>query len=121
MTIREKVAQKLAKYCDQAAIKAHYCNIHTLYVLPEGRIYWSESPNGKPSRMIPGTRDPLAVLHRTGYGSEECLCSQCDRYEDPEDWAHDYDNKILEAMRGALHAIHLGYFDDEKGKQRKIK
>lgn len=113
MTIREKVTEELAQQSDQAAIKAHHRNVHTLYVMPDGRTYWEVSIYGNPWDAIPKTNTPVLALYRTGCSSSICGCRNCLTGIDPAQWVHDFDGGILHAMRTKLNDIPYGYFDDE--------
>lgn len=114
MSIREDVALALNDHCGQAAINQHYRNVHTLYAMPDGQIYWSEEVSSNSWDVLSGTLDPVAVLYQTGCGGSECNCEDCGNDVDPADWAYEWGGELLDDMHSRLNDIPLGYFEDEK-------
>lgn len=111
MTIREQVADEMYNQAAQACINQHSRNIHTLYVMPDGRVYWSEASS---EDVLAGTMDPVEMIYRTGMGSCGCNCHACMAGEYPGDWAMDFAEELVSDLIANVEAIDLGYFDDER-------
>jgi hypothetical protein len=114
MTIREQVSEAICDQSAQACINQHTRNIHTLYAMPEGRVYWGEEASTNSWDVIAGTTDPVEVIYRTGTGSCDCSCDACRAGYDPTVWAGDDVNELLDELLDKLASIAIGYFDDEQ-------
>ena len=114
MTIREQVSEAVSEQAAQACINQHTRNIHTLYAMPDGRVYWGEEVSTNSWDVIAGTVDPVAAIYQTGTGSCGCNCDACMAGDDPAEWAGDDANELLDELIAKVDAIDVGYFDDEQ-------
>ena len=112
--IREHVHGAVSDQSAQACINQHIRNIHTLYAMPDGRVYWGEEVSTNSWDVLSGTVDPVAVIYQTGTGSCRCNCDACMAGEDPAEWAGDDANELLDQLIAKVDAIEVGYFDDEQ-------
>ena len=116
MTIRGQVYIAVSDQSEQACINQHSRNIHTLYVLPDGRVYWSEEASTNSWDVLAGTIDPVAVIYQTGTGSCTCNCDACIAGDDPAAWAGDDASELLPELIARVDDIPTSnYFDDEQG------
>ena len=113
MTIREQVYDAVSDQSAKACINQHTRDIHTLYAMPNGRVYWGEEVSINSWDVLAGTVDPVAVIYRTGTGSCACNCDACETGDDPAEWAGDNANELLDELIAKVDAIQTGYFDDE--------
>ena len=116
MTIREKVFKAVLGQSAQACVNQHTRNIHTLYAMPDGRVYWGEEVSDNSWDIIAWTGDPVAVVYQTGTGSCGCNCEACDAGDDPREWAGDDAGELQDELIAKVEAIEVGYFDDETEK-----
>jgi hypothetical protein len=114
MTIREQVSDAVCEQSAQACINYHNHNIHTLYAMPDGRVYWREEASSNSWDVIAGTIDPVAEIYQTGTGSFGCDCDACRAGDDPTEWAGDYAGELEDELLATVDAIGFGYFDDEQ-------
>ena len=114
MTIREQLCETVSDQSAQACINQHTRGIHTLYAMPDGRVYWGEEISTNSWDVLAGTVDPVAVIYRTGTGSCGCNCDACMAGDDPAVWAGDDANDLLDELIAKVDAIEVGYFDDEQ-------
>ena len=112
--IREQVHEAVSDEAARACINQHARNIHTLYVLPNGRVYWSEEASTNSWDVLAGTVDPVAVIYQTGMGSCACNCDACIAGDDPTAWAGDDASELLPELIARVDAINNNYFDDEQ-------
>ena len=108
MTIREQVRQLVSGQARAACIYQHTRNIHTLYAMPDGDVYWSENVSTSSWDVLPGTATPVAVIYRTGMGSCGCNCDACMAGDDPAEWAGDDAAEVVDELLDGLNAITLG-------------
>jgi hypothetical protein len=114
MTIRDRVSEAVSEQASQACINQHTRNIHTLYALPDGRVYWSEEASTNSWDVVAGTVDPVAAIYRTGTGSCACNCDACMSGDNPAEWAGDDAGEIQDELLAKVNVIKTGYFDDEE-------
>jgi hypothetical protein len=118
-TIREQVYDLVSDQCAQACIYQHTRNIHTLYAMPDGGVYWGEAVSTNSWDVLAGTVDPVAVIYQAGTGSCACNCDACMAGDDPAEWAGDDAADLVDELITALDSIEVGYFDDEQEENRK--
>ena len=109
MTIREQIYDLVSDQSAQACINQHTRNIHTLYAMPDGRVYWGEEVSTNSWDVLAGT-----VIYQTGTGSCGCNCDACMAGDNPAEWAGDDANELLDELIAKVDAIEIGYFDDEQ-------
>lgn len=114
MTIREQVSDAVYEQSAQACINQHTRNIHTLYAMPDGRVYWGEEVSTNSWDVIAGTVDPVAKIYQTGTGSCGCNCDACSNGDDPTEWAGNDAGDLQDELIAKVDAIEIGYFDDEQ-------
>ena len=132
MTIREQVRQLVSGQARAACIYQHTRNIHTLYAMPDGDVYWSENVSTSSWDVLPGTATRVAVIYRTGTGRCGCSCDACrDGVEyargaylirqvlDPAEWAGDDAADLVDELIANMDFIEVGYFDDEQEAARR--
>ena len=112
--IRKQLYDAVSNQSAQACINQHTLNIHTLYAMPDGRVYWGEEASTNSWDVLAGTVDPVAVIYQTGTGSCRCNCDACIAGDDPAAWAGDEANELLDELIARVEAIEVGYFDDEQ-------
>jgi hypothetical protein len=112
--IRKQLYEAVSNQSAQACIYQHTRNIHTLYAMPDGRVYWGEEASTNSWDVLAGTCDPVAVIYETGTGSCDCNCDACRAGDDPAAWAGDDANELLDELIARVDAIEVGYFDDEQ-------
>jgi hypothetical protein len=116
-TIREDVHEATWQHIEQACINGHLPNIHTLYVKPSGKLYWSEQPSTNTWDTYDGDfNHPTAMLYQGGTGSISCDCDACLEGVDPWEWVGDDVDERMEVgerLVSNLEGISVGYFDDE--------
>lgn len=113
-TIRERVSDAVLEQSAQACINQHTRNIHTLYAMPDGRVYWGEEVSTNSWDVLAGTVHPVAVIFQTGTGSCGCNCDACMAGDDPTEWAGDYAGELWDELISKVEGIESGYFDDEQ-------
>jgi len=111
--IRDRVIEAVSEQSAQSCINQHTRNIHTLYAMPDGRVYWSEEVSTNSWDVIAGTVDPVAVIYQTGTGSCACNCDACMAGDDPTEWAGDDAGELRDELIAEVDAIAVGYFEDE--------
>lgn len=117
MNIRGQIKKNIedAQYNRKVAEKGHQNNYHTLYVMPDGDVYWSEEVDSNSQDYIRYS-NPIkyvAALATTGTGSVKCDCDWCREDEEPEfeyDELYYIESRLIEALDN----IDIGYFDDEE-------
>jgi hypothetical protein len=112
-TIREQVYDAVSDQSAKACINQHTRNIHTLYAMPDGRVYWGEEVSINSWDVLAGTVTPVAKIYRTGTSSCACNCDACVAGDDPSEWAGDDANELLDHLIEQVDAIEIGYFQDE--------
>jgi hypothetical protein len=115
-SIRAQVRESAEEMLGEALRKSHEQNYDTLYVDPDGDLYWIESIDYNEGQWRDG--HPVPSLCHVGTGSVPCNCEWCsgdDAVESTQDIAFESDD--YEAMRDVfdreLAGIPAGYFDDE--------
>lgn len=114
MTIREQIYDAVSDQAMQACINQHLGNIHTLYAMPDGRVYWAQEVSTNSWDVLAGTVTPVAQIYQTGTGSCDCNCDACVNGDDPAEWAGDDANELLDQLISQVDEIEIGYFDDEQ-------